>query len=142
MHICTCAPNTQRIPLYTVNLAFTFNDLVRDYAPSLYPVVYGVAVNPEELGGLSDCHILPLELALLCALCAALVHASILDPCQAPRRPGETILDALAGCVSALGPVLLIALGGACVDAAVLLAGSGSQCTHDAPQGGYTPPHV
>ncbi len=100
MHICTCAPNTQRIPLYTVNLAFTFNDLVRDYAPSLYPVVYGVAVNPEELGGLSDCHILPLELALLCALCAALVHASILDPCQAPRRPGDSNLAPLRAAIS------------------------------------------
>ena len=135
MHICTCAPNTQRIPLYTVNLAFTFNDLVRNYAPSLYPVVYGVAVNPEELGGLSDCHILPLELALLCALCAALVHASILDPCQAPRRPGETILDALAGCVSTLGP-------GACVDAAVLLARSGSPSAPTMHHRGGIPPHV
>jgi len=106
MHICTCAPNTQRIPLYTVNLAFTFNDLVRDYAPSLYPVVYGVAVNPEELGGLSDCHILPLELALLCALCAALVHAGILDPYRAPRRPGGGNLAAVDTPHERKGPVL------------------------------------
>jgi hypothetical protein len=58
MHMCACAPNTERIQLYTVNLTFAFNNLMRYYAPNLDPVVYGVPMDPEELGGLSDRHVL------------------------------------------------------------------------------------
>ena len=97
MHICTCAPNAERIPLYTVNLAFTFNNLVRGYAPNLYPVVDGVAVDAEELGGLTDGHVPLLLLALLCALCAVLCHAGIVDPSETSRRPSGGFLARLAG---------------------------------------------
>jgi hypothetical protein len=47
----------------------------------------GIAVNPEELGGLPDRDVLLLGLSLLCALCAVLSHPGILDaqddPCMA-----------------------------------------------------------
>ncbi len=79
MHIRPCAPNTQGIQLYTVNLTFTFNNFVRCYAPSLYPMVYGIAMNSEEFGGLTYRHILLLGLALLGVLCAVLSHAGILE---------------------------------------------------------------
>jgi hypothetical protein len=74
MHMCACAPNTERIPLYTVNLTSAFNNLVRCYAPSLDPVVYGVPVDSKEFCGLSDRHVLFQRLVLLCALCAVLSH--------------------------------------------------------------------
>src|SRR5215217_5700845 len=74
MHMCTCAPNTERIPLYTVNLTFAFNNLMRRYAPNLDPVVYGVSMDSKEFGGLSDRHVLLRRLVLLCALCAVLSH--------------------------------------------------------------------
>ena len=76
MHIRPCAPNTQGIQLYAVYLALAFNNLVRRYAPSLYPVVHGIAVNSEELGGLSDRHVPLLRLDRLCALCAVLSHVT------------------------------------------------------------------
>src|SRR5215217_2661730 len=71
MHIYTCAPSTKGIPLYTVNLAVSFKDLVRLYTPSLYAVVDGIAMDTEEFCGLSDRNVF---LALLCALCAVLSH--------------------------------------------------------------------
>ncbi len=46
-----------------------------------------------------------------CRVLSPLSHAGILDPDRTPRRPGETSLARLAGRVSALGPMLLIALG-------------------------------
>src|SRR5215211_2001600 len=92
-HICTCAPNTERIPLYTVNLTFSFNNLVRCYTPNLDPVVYGVPVDSKEFGSLSDRQIV---LALLCALCAILSHGPMLDPSQPPRKPLEGNLVALS----------------------------------------------
>ena len=76
MHICTCAPSTEGIPLYTVNLAVSFKDFVRLYAPSLYTIVDGIAVDPEEFCGLSDRNVF---LALLCTFCAILSHGPILD---------------------------------------------------------------
>jgi hypothetical protein len=36
--------------IYTVNLTFALNNLVRRYAPNLDPVVYGVPMDPEEDG--------------------------------------------------------------------------------------------
>ncbi len=74
MHICPCTPNTEGFQVYTVNLAFTFNNLVRDYAPNLNSVVDCIAVNPEEFRGLPDRNVLLFWLALLCALCTALSH--------------------------------------------------------------------
>ena len=79
MHMCTCAPNTEGIPLYTVNFAFSFNNLVRCYAPSLNPVVHGVPVDSEQFGGLSDRNVLLRRVVLLCALCAVLSHEGMLD---------------------------------------------------------------
>jgi hypothetical protein len=79
MHMRTCAPNIQGIPLYTVNLTFTFNNLVRCYAPNLNPVMYGITMNPEEFGGLPNRNVVLLGLALLCALCTVLSHPGILD---------------------------------------------------------------
>jgi hypothetical protein len=46
-HICTCAPNIERIPLYAVNLVISFNHFVRFYAPILYAVMDGVTVDAE-----------------------------------------------------------------------------------------------
>jgi hypothetical protein len=48
------APNPERVPFYTVDLTFSFNDLVRCYTPNLDPVVYGVPVDSKEFGSLSD----------------------------------------------------------------------------------------
>jgi hypothetical protein len=56
-HLHLCAQR-RATPLYRVNLTFSFNNLVRRYAPNLDPVVYGVPMDPEELGGLSDRHVL------------------------------------------------------------------------------------
>jgi hypothetical protein len=56
-HLHLCAQR-RAIPLYRVNLTFSFNNLVRRYAPNLDPVVYRVPMDPEELGGLSDRHVL------------------------------------------------------------------------------------
>jgi hypothetical protein len=106
MHMCTCAPNTERIPLYTVNLTPAFNKLMRCYAPSLDPMVYGVPMDSKEFGGLSDRHILLRSLALLCALCAVLSHAPMLYPSEAPRKPSEAILAPLlceVGLIAVIG---------------------------------------
>jgi len=55
LHLCAQRRPT---PLYRVNLTFSFKNLVRYYAPNPDPVVYGVPMYPEELGGLSDRHVL------------------------------------------------------------------------------------
>jgi hypothetical protein len=102
MHMCTCAPNAERIPLYTVNLPFSFNNLVRRYAPSLDPVVYGVPMNPEEFGGFADGHVLLRRLVGLCALCAVLSHTPMLYPSVATRKSLEAILASLTKAYLAL----------------------------------------
>jgi hypothetical protein len=92
-HICTCAPNIERIPLYTVNFAIAFDNLVRPYAPILYAIVDSVAVDAEEFSGLPDRDVF---LVLLCALCAVLSHNPMLDPSETPRKPSDVIRAALA----------------------------------------------
>ena len=92
MHMCICALNAERIPLYTVNLPFSFNNLVRFYAPCLYAVMDGVPMDAEEFGGFSDRKIV---LALLCALCAVLSHDTMLDPSETPRKALEAIVVAV-----------------------------------------------
>jgi hypothetical protein len=79
MHICTCAPTAERISLYTVTLTFAFSNLD--------PVVYGVPMDPEEFGGLSESHILLCRLVGLCALCTPLSHEGDTRP-SGPGRPG------------------------------------------------------
>jgi hypothetical protein len=92
-HIRTCAPNVEQIPLYTVNLAIAFDNLVRPYAPFLYAMVDCVAMDAEEFSGLPDRDVF---LALLCALCTVLSHDPMLDPSETSRKPSEAILEALA----------------------------------------------
>ena len=73
LHLC---PNIQGIPLHTVNLAVGFYNFVRPYAPILYAMVDGIAVDAEKLCSLPDRDIF---LARLCALCAVLSHGPMLD---------------------------------------------------------------